>query len=386
MGSDIRRAIVVGAGIAGLTTALRLRGIGWDVLLLERAPARRRGGYALTLTGGGHAAAEALGILPGLRERHFDVDLLFVNADGGRRFTLPADRAEALRGGRALNLLRGDIEDVLFTAVPDDVEVRFGATVTSIAQDEDGVRAVLDDGTTERADLLVGADGLHSAVRDLAFDVGPSVLRDLGYTVAAFSLRKLPAGLAERAVTTFSPPGRSIAVASLGRDRAAAYFIHKSSDPAGDRALGPEQTLANRYGDLGWVVPDLLGQLADTDSVYFDGVAQIAADRWHRGRVVLVGDAAWCLTPFSGYGASLSMAGADLLGTALEAEPADIPAALTAWEARLRPEADRFQTRARRAAAMHAPSTRSELLRRDFLLRAASLRPVTHVLAHLSRH
>lgn len=325
MSSDHRRAVVVGAGIAGLTAALRLRGIGWDV---------------------------------------------------------PDARTHALRGGRALNLMRGDIEDVLFNAVGGEAEMRFGASVTSVEQDEGGVHVVLDDGTAEDADLLIGADGLHSTVRELAFGPESSFYRDLGYTVTAFTLAKLPDGLPENTVTTFSPPGRSIAVASLGPDRAAAYFIHKSSDPAAERAQGHEPALTNRYSDLGWVVPELLTQLAESDSIYFDSVGQAVVDRWHKRRIVLVGDAAWCLTPFSGYGGSLAMGGANLLGNALEASPDGIAGALHAWEEGVRPEADRYQKRARRAAALHAPATRTQLMKRDLLLRAATLPPVTHLLAH----
>ncbi|WP_198347746.1 FAD-dependent monooxygenase [Nocardia terrae] len=124
---------------------------------------------------------------------------------------------------------------------------------------------------------------------------------------------------------------------NLGPDRSSAFFAYRSPDPAGDLALGP--ALARAFGDLGRGVADALRQLEnDPASAYFDTVGQVVMDRWSRGRVVLLGDAAWCGTVFAGYGAALALDGADRLGAALGAYGEDIDAALEAWEAALRPK------------------------------------------------
>lgn len=129
----------------------------------------------------------------------------------------------------------------------------------------------------------------------------------------------------------------------------------------------------------GWLLPELLDQLGQAESVYFDSVTQVRADHWSRGRVVLLGDAAWCLSLFAGAGASLALTGADLLGTAL-ARHRDVPTALTAWETELCPQVDSLQRAGRRNAAQRAPNSRRRAWSRDFLLRAATLPPAARIL------
>jgi hypothetical protein len=134
-------------------------------------------------------------------------------------------------------------------------------------------------------------------------------------------------------------PVRTAVVANRGAGHSAALLTYRSTDPAGDLADGPYPALTRAYRDSGWLLPELLDQLGQAESVYFDSVTQVRADHWSRGRVVLLGDAAWCLTLFAAAGASLALTGADLLGAALARHP-EVPTALTAWETELRPQVD----------------------------------------------
>ncbi|TMR95061.1 FAD-dependent monooxygenase [Nonomuraea basaltis] len=375
-----RKAIIVGAGIAGLAAALRLRQIGWEPMVFERAPARRTGGYVLHLSGLGYEAAERLNVLAELRDRHFGAtDLVFVKPDGRQRFSAAGRDAQALLGERNLNLLRGDVESVLYEAVRDQVDIRFGADLQTIEQDAVGVRAVFADGNTENADLLVGADGRHSKVRDLLFGPEEDFRRDLDHVVAAFMLDRLPASVRERAFTSLATPGRTLSILNLDEDRTAAIFAYRTSDPATELASGPVQALSSRYGDLGWVVPDLLDQLRRSESVHFDSGSEISLGRWSRQRVVLLGDAAWLMPIYAGYGASLAIGGADRLGTMLADARDEIPAALHTWETALRPEARKRQKVGRRNTRWQIPSTPFHLLLRDVPLRIATSTPAARL-------
>jgi 2-polyprenyl-6-methoxyphenol hydroxylase-like FAD-dependent oxidoreductase len=376
-----KRAVILGAGIAGLAAAVRLRQIGWEPVVVERAPARRRGGYALHLFGLGYDAVERMGTLPKLTERDFGaLNLISISPDGRRRFTVPGPALQGLFGGRNLTLLRSDVEAVLYEAVRDTVQLRFGTTIKAVTQDPAGVHITLFDGTTLDADLLIGADGRHSRVRELLFGPEAGFRTDLGHVVAAFIPRQPPVGLPEGSVMTLNMPGRTANLLNPGSGRAAVFLAYASPDPAAELAIGPRAALRRAFGDLDGVVPDVLAQLDHAESVYFDTGSQITVSSWSRGRVVLLGDAAWLASVFAGYGASLAVGGADLLGAALQRHPGDVPGALTAWEAQLRPEVTRRQRQGRDRAHQQLAAGRLAQLRGELPLRLAALGPVAGLL------
>ncbi|MFB9660349.1 FAD-dependent monooxygenase [Glycomyces mayteni] len=371
--SGTRRALICGAGIAGLAAALRLHRSGWRTLIVERAPGRRSGGYMVNLVDGGFDAAERLGLVPALKDRDLGLfTSVIVRADGTAKFAVPKEIVAASVGPRALTVFRGDLEAALYEAVRDLAEIRFGTTAAAIEQDPDGVTAVLSDGRTERADLLIGADGLHSGTRGLAFAAAPDPLVDMGHMVGAIPLDASPAGLEAGTGTTYIGPGRTAAVISLGPGRSSAFFAYRTTDTAAQLRLGPARALSEAFGDLGGGVPDALRRLrADPGPgpAYFDSASQVRLDSWSSGRVALLGDAAWCVTLFAGYGAALAMSGADRLGDALDRE-ADVPAALKSWEAGLRPETAKRQALARRGMAQFAPPTKGHVWMNEAAMRA----------------
>lgn len=309
------RALVVGAGIAGLATALRLRRSGWDVVVVERAPALRGGGYILNFAGVGYAAADRLGLIPALRAvQPAPVDLVHVDSRGGELARMDVAAQQALLGDRTLALFRGDLERVLFDELDDRVEFRFGIGVDRICQHPDEVQVALSDGTSRTVDLLVGTDGVHSRVRSLLFGPEERYRYDFGDIVAITQLAGVPAAVLPGTSVAMDLVGRGVSVINPRGSQAAAFFIFGTDDAGADLAAGPGPTLRRRYGDLGWIVPDLLAAVDDAETVYFDQVSQIRMDRWSVGRTVLVGDAAWCVSLFAGYGSSLAVAGATLLG------------------------------------------------------------------------
>ncbi|MFF3224313.1 FAD-dependent monooxygenase [Nocardia suismassiliense] len=272
-------------------------------------------------------------------------------------------------GNRALSVFRGDLESALYDAVAELADIRFGSTVQAIAQTSEEVVVTLSDGTRLRTELLVGADGVHSRVRELVFGAEHEYFVDLGHVVGAFPLGTVPEHVPEGAGATFIGPGRTAAVMNLGPQRSSAFFTYRCPDPAAEPALGAAAALDRAFGDLGGGVADALRQLsADPATAYFDSVGQIVMDRWSQGRVVLLGDAAWCVTVFAGYGAALALDGADRLGTAIAAHD-DIPTALHTWETSLRPEVHKRQALTRRGISRFAPPTRTHVWAGEMMLR-----------------
>lgn len=369
----MKRAVIVGAGIAGLATALRLAQDGWRPLVVERCSGRRSGGYLVNLLGAGYDAAERLGLIPTLSERALGLfTTVLVRADGRPKFTVPSAVAEAALGPRTMTVFRGDLETALFEAVRDHVEIRFGTTVSTSNQDHDRVAIRLNDGTTEDADLLIGADGVHSATRTAM--LGSDHRVDLPYVVAAFPLAHPVAGVPESSATTFIGPGRTAAIVNLGPQRSSAFFTYRCVNPGLELERGPVDALRAAFGDLAAGVPEAIRQLAtDPAGAYFDRVSQVDMPRWSSGRTVLLGDAAWCVTLFAGHGAALALAGADQLGTALQRHDEDIPSALAEWENGLRPEVTKRQALARRGMYQYAPPSRFHVWMNDVVIRAITL-------------
>ncbi|TWF82269.1 2-polyprenyl-6-methoxyphenol hydroxylase-like FAD-dependent oxidoreductase [Pseudonocardia hierapolitana] len=364
-----QRALVVGLGISGTASALRLHRAGWDVVVLEKAPERRRGGYFIALFGTGIAAAERLGIAGAVPDRadpsgaSYDIDRTGRRRRGLGYANLP---------GKNRLVVRGDIEDAAFSALPDEAEIRYATVPTALAQDFDGVDVEIRDlntetTTIERFDLVVGADGLRSTVRRLAFEPEQNRTHRLGYMIAAFSLPEPVPGYRKQDGLILAEPGRSVWVFSFSDRPPTVLFSYRTDDvdaeftrPAIDSlraAYGPEPTGST----LGW----LLDQFEKAPDHLFDSAEQVHLEHWHRGRVVLVGDAAWCLTLYSGMGASTGLAGADLLGTMLERHPDDVPAALRDWEEHLRPFIDYHLRSGVSMRSFFTPANQKELLLRS---------------------
>lgn len=370
------RVLISGAGIAGLSLALRLHQRGLAPIVLERSPRLRDGGYTLGLSDPGYDAADRLGIADALRAAHHVPErLAYLDGAGRERFAIGRPTVERFVGPRQLNLMRGDIERVLHDRVRAFSEVRFGASIASLdAEGRNGVRASLEDGTGIEADLVVGADGLHSKVRALRFGPEERFLRPLGARVAAFLLDRADHPLIEPGASySVTEVGRAAALASAGGDRLVAFFIHRAERGP---AAAVEEELRRAFAGMGWLVPALLDLLPRAASVYADDVAQIVMPRWREGRAVLLGDAAHAVSLVAGKGATLAMAGGCVLADALADLPGDTDAAAARYEAFIRPMAEAAQGTARRNLFLFTPATRAQLLLREAALRAAALPPL----------
>jgi 2-polyprenyl-6-methoxyphenol hydroxylase-like FAD-dependent oxidoreductase len=377
------RVLISGAGIAGLSLALRLHQRGLTPIVGERSPHLRDGGYMLGLSDPGLDAAERLGVADALRAaRHMPRRLVYVHGDGRERFAISGPALDRLVGERRFNLLRGDIERALYERIRGEVEVCFGASVETLAATEDHVAVRLTSGTTIVTDLLVGADGLHSKVRALRFGPEERFVRPLGARVAAFLLNRAEFPEAEPGTSySLTEVGHAAALASADEDRLVAFFIWRTE---GRPRLGtPEEELRRAFAGAGWHVPALLDRLPRTGDVYLDDVAQVVMPRWAAGRVALLGDAASAVSLIAGKGATLAMAGAVVLADALAEQPGRPEAAFAAYEARLRPWAEAAQRTARRNVHLFTPVNRFQLVVREAVLRLASLPFLAPLIKHL---
>jgi 2-polyprenyl-6-methoxyphenol hydroxylase-like FAD-dependent oxidoreductase len=328
------RILISGASIAGLTLAHWLGRRGFRPVIVERADALRAGGNGVDVRGQAGEVAERMGIMP--RVRALTADVL------GIKFVDAADRAVARVDMRTLDpssveIMRGDLVALLREVT--DAEILFGDSIRSLEQDDDGVTVTFGKSPARRFDLVAGADGMHSHVRRLAFGAEDEFVRHKDHY---FAFANADAALGEdRWVTMFSTPGRMAGIYRSGNHaQAKAYFAFRSSpldydhrDPSVHKRL-----VSDAFRDqTSWRTRELLDSaLADPD-FYFDACAQVQMTSWSAGRVVLVGDAAWCPSPAAGAGAELALVGAYRLAGELAAAGGDHRPAFTRYDAALRP-------------------------------------------------
>ncbi|MGE0353219.1 MAG: FAD-dependent monooxygenase [Gemmatimonadales bacterium] len=375
--------LISGAGIAGLTLAFQLQHAGHRVTLVEQAPSLRGEGYMIDFFGAGYDAAERMGLLPDLEPMHYPIGRLsFLREDGTRRFAVPYPAIRRLFDDRHFNFMRGDLEQAIFSRLESSLVPRYETTVTGLRQDGPAVHATLSDGSAATYDLVVGADGIHSGVRALAFGPEASYARYLGHRTAAFVLPELPAGLKDPdAFATLTVPGRQVAVYPIRGGRAATFFVHRAPEPPADTSHPAAlEELRAVYSRLDWIVPALL-EAAGGVSIYYDAVSQVVMPSWRSGRIVLLGDACQCVSLLAGQGSSMAVYGAWVLAGEL-ARAGDVEHALGRYEARMRPAILKRQEAGRRMARWFVPDTRPRIFLRDLMMRMANWPLANRVLAH----
>jgi 2-polyprenyl-6-methoxyphenol hydroxylase-like FAD-dependent oxidoreductase len=361
-----RSALIVGAGVAGLSAAWWLARAGWRVTVVERAANLRTNGYMIGLSGPGYGVARTMGLLPDLQRVHRRIEEnLYLGRDG--KPLLRMRYQDLLKGLEWITLSRAELVAVLHRALPAQVEVRFGVTAERLLDTGDGVIATLTDGTTLTADLLIGADGVHSQVRALHFGAEETFARHLGYRVAAFRAPDT-LGLGHDFLS-YAEPGRITELYTLADGTLATLYAWRSPDRApverGERQAALRAAFADAHPNaLRWI-----DALAPDEPLYFDDMTLIEMPRWSKGRVLLLGDAAHCLTLLSGQGAGMAMASAAVL--AEELRWGEIDPALVRHEARMRPAIQRLQERSRKIAGWFIPATPRAFAIRNAIMRWA---------------
>ncbi|AGZ40482.1 FAD-dependent monooxygenase [Actinoplanes friuliensis] len=343
--------LISGASVAGPALAYWLHRYGVDVTVVEKSSAIRGGGYPIDVRGSAVDVVERMGVLPELREHH--IDTRRITAIDGRGGTVAAFSPGALTGGQAgrdLELPRGDLTSVLYGKTRDDVEYVFGDSIASVTQHDDRVDVTFERGAPRSFDYVVGADGLHSNTRRLVFGPEAEFSHYLGYCFAGFTAPNT-GGWSHEAILQ-NVPGKLAAVYAVGdQPWVHALLAFATTSPS-------REAVAGTFAGLGGPTPDLLAALSEADDVYFDTVSQIRMPGWVRGRVALVGDAAYAPSFLTGQGTSLALSGAYVLAGELA------KGTLPAYEKTLRDHVTRNQGLVSGGTAM-VPGTRTQLWMRN---------------------
>jgi 2-polyprenyl-6-methoxyphenol hydroxylase-like FAD-dependent oxidoreductase len=368
--------LIAGAGIGGPTLAYWLKAAGFEPTLVERAPALRSGGYVIDFWGLGYDIAERMGLIGDINHVGYHIrEMRIVDGAGKRIAGFGLNIFNELTGGRFVTLRRSDLSRLLFEKIEGATEVIFGDEIAGLRESADRVEVQFKRAGERHFDLVVGADGLHSPLRAVVFGPQARFETQLGYLIAAFEID----GYRPRdpdIYVLYNEPSRMLGRVTLRDDRSLFLFVF-SADPAQSWAtIGTAEQkslLRRRFGDGKWECQSILDALDGTQDLYFDHVSQIKMPRWSKGRVALVGDAAFCVSLMAGQGAALAMTAAYVLAGELAKAGGRHDAAFDSYEAILRPFIDTKQRGAERFAAAFAPKTQWGLFIRNQVIRACAV-------------
>lgn len=369
-----KTVLISGAGIAGPTLAFWLKRGGFEPTLLECAPGLRSGGYVVDFWGLGYDIAEQMGLTDAIERVGYHMREMRIVDEGGSRTAGFGTRVFAeLTGGRFVTLARSDLSRLLFDKVAGVIETIFDDDVVALQDHADAVEVRFRNGEPRRFGLVIGADGLHSNVRRLAFGSQHRFETYLGYDVAAFEVNGYrPRD--EDVYVMYNQPGRMLGRFALHNDRTLFLFVFVS-DSSGAALSTAEQKaiLRERFGDGSWECPRVLSELDRTESLYFDRVSQIKMERWSCGRVALVGDAAFCVSLMAGQGSALAITAAYVMAGELVKAAGRHAEAFRNYEALLRGYIGSKQKGAERFSSALAPRTRWGLFMRNQVINAAAI-------------
>ncbi|MFE7797196.1 FAD-dependent monooxygenase [Nocardia sp. NPDC057440] len=360
-----KTVLISGAGIGGSTLAFWLARRGFEVTVVERAAGARSSGNPVDVKGPAVDVVEQMGVMPRLRAARSDVSRMsFVDSRGLPVAHVDLKAFQGSAGAREVEVPRADLANILLDAGREQYELLWNDTITDLAQDPDGVYVTFAAAQPRRFDLVVGADGLHSAVRRSTFGAESEFLAHQGIYVATLRIAE-PFG-SDREVLIYNTPGRALAVHPT-RGRAVAAFMFRHRGIPGYDHRDTEQhkrTLIEAFTDQGWRVPELLDRVRDTDDLFFDSVSKGELPHWSDGRIALLGDAASCVSLF-GDGTTLAIAGAYTLAEPLTADPGDHEAAFRNYERQHRILVEPKLNGVTAAAALLIPATRAGIAIRN---------------------
>ncbi|PHH66405.1 hypothetical protein CDD81_7460 [Ophiocordyceps australis] len=340
------RVLISGGGIAGPAIAFWLSRLGHACTIVERSASLRSQGQQIDIREQGVEVARRMGLLDHVRRCSVGEEgTEFVDVDGKAQAYFPqSPDGEFTSLTTEYEIMRGSLCRLLHEATKDFVTYKFGVTVDTFDKTNEGVMVSLSDGSTAMYDLLIGADGQGSRIRKkLLADKGLSdSIRSLGAFGGYYSIRRQARDDRNIASVCLAPKRRVMMTRWHSKTQGQAYLFAMSNVQLLREALkqGPQEqkmALKTVFCDAGWQATRLAEALDTASDFYLQEVVQVRSECWHQGRVVLLGDAGYCPSPFTGMGTTLALVGAYVLAGELARRPRDIRGAVEAYDKTLRP-------------------------------------------------
>jgi 2-polyprenyl-6-methoxyphenol hydroxylase-like FAD-dependent oxidoreductase len=356
------KVLISGASVAGPVLAYWLDRYSFEVTVVERAPAlRKAGGHAVDLFKPAMDIAEEMGVLERVDAKKTGTDVMEVYREGrDRPYEIEIGRLMRAVSDRHVEIMRDDLSEIFYEAGCRSVEYIFGDSITAITEDATGVDVTFETGPARRFDLVIGADGMHSNVRALMFGSESRFANWIGAYLAVATVPNY-LDLRDRMVATCGVNRMAGLYSAAHMDDARAVFLFRPPqqlDYHYREAARQKALLHEAFGDMRPLVARMLVESDRAETFYLDSVTQLRMDNWSRGRVSLVGDAAYCPGPAVGGSTSLAVVGAYVLAGELAIANGDHVRAFAAYESEMDDYVVRSRAFAIGAAKRLVPASR----------------------------
>ena len=360
MAADLKKtALISGASIAGLTMAYWLNHYGYKVTVVEIASELRKGGAAIDVRSEALNVAERMQILDKIKEKKITTAIEFVDADNNCIASMKNFGADSLNNDIELN--RDHLVQIIYEAATSNVEYLFNNSIKSINQTNDKVSIMFEDGKNRDFDFVFGADGTHSNVRKLAFGEESLFNHFFG---AYFAILKTDDFLEEiNHYPIYTLPNKMAAT----NDNGNSFLLFRSPKVNYNYQNDEEykKILVANFANCGWKVPNILKAMTSSGNLYFDEVCQIKMQSWTKGRVALIGDAAYCAGFPTGMGTSLAMQGATILADELVTSNDDYDTAFSKYNNTFKPFVEAIQSTVTNGLDFLVPETEEKISLRN---------------------
>lgn len=330
-----KKILISGASIAGPALAYWLSRHGDKVTVIERAKTFRTGGQNVDIEGPGQKVIQMMGLEEKIEAKNTrEKGVEFLGGSGKPIARLPKGAAGSLTS--SYEILRGDLARILHDETKDDCDYRLGTSITGLNQQDDGVSVTFNDGSIEKFDLVVSAEGVGSSTRRLVME---DDIRFRYLSVYA-SYFRIPRSAQDKDWAQIYHGKRGcFMVLRPGNDTDTTVLVtfpRKQFDAREVDGVAQKAMLRDALWGAGGPADRILANLDHDPDFYLGPMSQVIGSAWSKGRFVLIGDAAWCPSAYTGQGTPLALIGAYVLAGELKKQPTHT-AAFESYEKLMRP-------------------------------------------------
>jgi 2-polyprenyl-6-methoxyphenol hydroxylase-like FAD-dependent oxidoreductase len=361
-----KKALISGASIAGLSTAYWMNKLGYKVTVVEIAGEFRLAGGAINVEGPAADAVRRMGILEQIKSKRLNVEMIeFKNAEDVTINSMLFENMVDDLSDDDIEIERDKILHTIYNEIKNDIEIIFNSRIIGLKESKEDIQATFLNGIQQSYDLVFGCDGTHSGVRKIWFGDEAEYSHFLDGYFSITILDKLL--IRQKTVQMYNVPNKCIMLNAYS-NKTDVIFCFNSADeiPYDYRDMEQQRgIIINQFEKESWRTAELLEEIKKSKTIYFDKFCQIKMPSWTKGRVALVGDAAYCPSPAAGKGGSIAIVGATAIADALQEHNGDYELAFQDYNEKLRPYIEEVQFAAESNVRELVPRTEEELSNRN---------------------